>query len=377
MQSLQQPADKPTRLYYLDWLRVLAILGVFLYHAVHPFDLTDWHIKNAEQSLAITAVLIFVSPFGMPFFFMMAGIGTRFALQHRTPRQYMGERFKRLFVPFIFGCILLTPLMLYLEWMHKTQTGLLNETFIAFIASRQIPFGPQFFGWAGYHLWFLGFLFSYSILGIPVFLWLRGATGQRMVSGMLRLCERRGGILLAIVPLAVVQIAFRIVFTTNERFIHAIARDWRLIFIIAVATTAMAFVPAYSGDLFTWIEMPNIPEFYAIWTLVVINGWCWTILLLLMGKRFLDFGSRWLQYGQEAIVPFFVFHQPVIMLIAFFVLQWEAEILPKLLVVLFSSFVATVGLYELVIRPIAPLRTMFGMKPKPRDQTDSLRTRLA
>ena len=28
------------RLYYLDWLRVLAIFGVFLFHAVHPFDLT-------------------------------------------------------------------------------------------------------------------------------------------------------------------------------------------------------------------------------------------------------------------------------------------------------------------------------------------------
>jgi hypothetical protein len=50
--------QQPARLYYLDWLRVMAILGVFLFYAVHPFDLTAWHITNAEQSVAVT----FLSP---------------------------------------------------------------------------------------------------------------------------------------------------------------------------------------------------------------------------------------------------------------------------------------------------------------------------
>jgi len=46
--------EKPGRLHYLDWLRVLLILGVFLYHALHPFDSTiDWHIKNGEQSVVV------------------------------------------------------------------------------------------------------------------------------------------------------------------------------------------------------------------------------------------------------------------------------------------------------------------------------------
>jgi peptidoglycan/LPS O-acetylase OafA/YrhL len=40
--------QQPARLYFLDWLRVVVVLGVFLFHAVHPFDLTAWHIKNAE-----------------------------------------------------------------------------------------------------------------------------------------------------------------------------------------------------------------------------------------------------------------------------------------------------------------------------------------
>lgn len=49
--------NQPARLYYLDWLCVIAIRGVFLFHAVHLFDITDWHIKNAEQSAVITFFL--------------------------------------------------------------------------------------------------------------------------------------------------------------------------------------------------------------------------------------------------------------------------------------------------------------------------------
>ncbi|MGB7055604.1 MAG: acyltransferase family protein, partial [bacterium] len=59
---------KSVRLHYLDWLRVLAILGVFLFHAVHPFDMFPWEIKNAEQSVAVTLFIVFLAPWGMPLF---------------------------------------------------------------------------------------------------------------------------------------------------------------------------------------------------------------------------------------------------------------------------------------------------------------------
>lgn len=375
------------RLHYLDWLRVIAILGVFLYHAVHPFDLTDWHVKNAELSLPLTVLLLFVAPWGMPFFFLIAGTGTRFALEHRTISEYAKERFKRLLVPYIFGCLLLTPIMLYVEWAHKVQTGLLTNSFQEFVSSRWIPISPEFFGWAGYHLWFLGFLFSYSLLGLPIFLWIRRDSGQKLVTRLAGLCEHRDGILLAIIPLLVVQLTFRVFFYegehnwadfffmlvffvlgyilyTDERFTRAIWRDWRIILGIAFSTTALLLVLVGFYEAFDWVSMPWFPGFYLIWTLIVINGWCWTLFVLFVGKRFLDFSNKWLQYGQEAILPFFLFHQPIIMVIAFFVVQWGIAILPKLLVVVLSSFVVTAGLYELIIRRNDPLRVIFGMKSR-------------
>ena len=53
-----QPERKSVRLHYLDWLQVLAVLGVFLFHAIHPFDdLYSWHIKNAESSFVINLTM--------------------------------------------------------------------------------------------------------------------------------------------------------------------------------------------------------------------------------------------------------------------------------------------------------------------------------
>lgn len=386
--QVQTPVAKTLRLHYLDWLRVVAILGVFLYHAVHPFDLTDWHIKNAEQSDLITAFLLFVSPWGMPFFFLIAGTGTWFALRKRSARQYLDERFRRLLIPFVFGCLLLTPVMLYFEWMHKTQMGLWNLTFWEFVSSRQMPVSCQFFGWAGYHLWFLGFLFSYSLVALPLFLWLRGERGQRTIAWLVRLCQRRGGILLAILPLLLIQLALRPFFLegehtwadffymlgffalgyilySDERFTQAIRRDWRLTFGVAATTSLIGIGLIAFASAMDWLSDPAQPQFFVLVSLIVINGWSWVMLLLFVGMRFLDFSNRWLRYGQEAILPFFVFHQPVIMVIAFFVVPWDAAILPKVLVVVPCSFVVTLGIYELVIRRSHTLQRLFGMKPSP------------
>ena len=111
--------DRGTRLHYLDWLRVLAIFGVFIFHMVRPFDFIDFHINNAEQSMSVTYFIVFFYPWGMPLFFMIAGASTFFALKRRSIREYSFERAKRLLIPFIIGSILLTPIQVYYEMIHK------------------------------------------------------------------------------------------------------------------------------------------------------------------------------------------------------------------------------------------------------------------
>ena len=102
----EEPAAKPARLYYLDWLRNILIFGVFVYHALSPFrEGLDWHITNPDRSVAVTSVFIFLWPWALPLFFLVAGAASRFALRRRSSRQYVRERVARLLIPFIAGSI--------------------------------------------------------------------------------------------------------------------------------------------------------------------------------------------------------------------------------------------------------------------------------
>jgi glucan biosynthesis protein C len=104
--------------------------------------------------------------------------------------------------------------------------------------------------------------------------------------------------------------------------------------------------------------------FYITWTVFGINSWCWTMFTMYIGMRYLDHTNKWLQYGREASYPFFMIHQPVIIFIAFYVVQWEVGLPIKLLVVVIGSFAVSLGLYELLARRINPVRALFGMKPR-------------
>ena len=99
-----------TRLYYIDWLRVLAIFGVFLFHSSSVFNTMDFHIKNADQSEMLTIIQAFFFPWGMPLFFTIAGAGTWFALRRRSSIEYIRERTNRLLIPFVVGSLLLAPI---------------------------------------------------------------------------------------------------------------------------------------------------------------------------------------------------------------------------------------------------------------------------
>ena len=92
------------RLVWLDWLRVLAILGVLFFHSAMPFAAElDWHIKNKETSSLFLEFNFFLSRFRMPLLFFISGSVTFFMLKKRSIGQFIRMRFKRLFVPLIFG----------------------------------------------------------------------------------------------------------------------------------------------------------------------------------------------------------------------------------------------------------------------------------
>jgi glucan biosynthesis protein C len=401
----ERSSGKSVRLHYLDWLQVLAILGVFLFHAIHPFDdLYSWHIKNAESSFVVNILIGFLTLWGMPFFFLMAGTTSWFSLRRRTPGRYVRERVTRLLIPFIIGSIVLTPIQAYYEFAHKGWWR--APTIIKFILSAgartafyteiyPITFSPTIFGALGFHLWFVGYLLAFSLLALPIFLWLKRDTGRRFIALLARLPTWRGGILMLVIPLVVIRFIlqplfpiytdwsdfvqmllyfiFGYILIADERFMQAIRRDWLLHLILGIIGV-LFFISGLVGvfRLTDWMGSPGTPEYYGSQGVWAITGWCWTMFMLFIGMRYLDTTNKWLQYGREASYPFFIVHQPAIIFIAFYAVQWEVGITLKLLVVVLGSLLVTLGLVE-VIKRITVLRALFGMKTR-RRQTPSTET---
>jgi peptidoglycan/LPS O-acetylase OafA/YrhL len=389
-------ARKSTRLHYLDWLQVIAVLGVFLFHAVQPFDsLVEWNIKNEERSVLATLFSVFFTPWGMPFFFTMAGITSGFSLRRRTAGRYVRERITQLLVPFFIGAIVLTPILAYYELTHRGWWG--GGSIIKFILSAEarayfftefhpIVFSPEIFAQLGYHLWFVGFLFVFALIALPLFLWLRQDSGKRLVASLARLAEWRGGLLAFVLPLIPIRFFlyplfpeytgwsdffFMLVFyvagyilIADERFMRSVRRDGLLYLILGIACTLFLYSVVVGVPVLTWMGSPGTPGFYVSWAVLCVNAWCWTMVMFNVGMRFLDFDSKWLRYSREASFAFFWVHYPVNFFLAFYVVQWNAGILVKFVAVAVGSFAVSLGLYELLVRRISPVRALFGMKPR-------------
>ena len=81
------------------------------------------------------------------------------------------------------------------------------------------------------------------------------------------------------------------------------------------------------------------------------------------GKAFLNFQNAWLSKLNEAVMPFYMLHQTIILLIGFQIIQWHMNAWLKYTVISSMSFVVIIAIYYLCIMRFNWLRILFGMKP--------------
>ena len=153
------------RRYDIDWLRVLAMLTIFLFHNARFFDSGYWHIKNAEHSFGMLAFVGIIDAWIMPLFFLLSGAASWYSLESKTVRQYLRERILRLLVPvYTVGVFVLLPPQFYWDSVtHGRFAGSFREFYPQFFRSFYFDILPPFVTpWRG-HLWFLIFLFSFQV----------------------------------------------------------------------------------------------------------------------------------------------------------------------------------------------------------------------
>lgn len=372
------------RRHELDWIRVLVFALLILYHVGMFFVPWGWHLKNNVIYEDIRWPMIFVNRWRLPILFVISGIGTFYALRRRTGGQFVAERFWRLIVPLIVGILLIVPPQVYVERLIEGATTANYWSWYATDALRDGSYPAGNFSW--HHLWFLPYLFLFSVVLLPLFLWLRPRTGGA-IHRTLQRWTRRPWLLYFPVPLLFLTEALLEPFFPST---HALVGDWFNLINFG-GCFLIGFLLVYGGDHF-WETAERARWRYVgvgtlTFTLLVLrwffledsvvvhfseafvhalNLWSWILAIFGFGKRHLSKPSRALSYANRAVYPFYILHQTITVILAYHVkdLPWSGWSKAGLLIV--GTFGGCWLIYELLIRRVRWLQPLFGVKAAPR-----------
>jgi peptidoglycan/LPS O-acetylase OafA/YrhL len=384
------------RRYDIDWLRVIAMLAVFLFHCSFFFAPVDWHLKNRVRVQGLGYPYMWLDQWMMPIFFLLSGFGSWHSLRSRSWWRYLVERVLRLLLPlYTVGAFLLLPPQFYIEQVsHGRYSGSLwklippyRDSYGSFRFRLDEPRLTNV--WFG-HMWFLQFLFSVSVLALPLLLLLRTRPGKRTIARLAKWSARWGGIFLFLIPLIAVRIALRstfhgeqyqswadlafygvvfligALFAGDERFLESCRRHTWVCLVLGVL--------AWVGEGFFISELrypyPGFETFsghYLLFQAIMgVGSWSWMVFLLGLGARYFNVDSRVRAYASEAVLPFYLLHQTVILVVGWWIIPLEWPVLVSFPVITIASFVLIMAVYEALIRRINPVRFLFGMRIKGR-----------
>ncbi len=392
-----------TRRHDIDALRVLAFGLLILYH-VGMVYVAEWgfHVKSAHTYEWLQWPMIAINRWRMPLLFVLSGIALGLALTGRDGEPPPGwpmarTRSLRLLLPLAFGIVAVVPVQVYCEALAN---GVIERGFVEFML-RYLQFQPwPEGGWAGAeygltwnHLWYLAYLWLYTMLLLALRPALDGVHGN----ALRQWSARRHGIWGLLLPAAWF---FACQWWLAPRFpeTHALGGDWYAhakyfaFFLLGyLGSTSMRFWDAITsarwpltllalfaisvelglraagrslspGDLPAWALQVN-------WAMIergarALYSWSAILAILAWARIRLNHPFPWLRYANEAVYPWYILHQSLIVPLAFALAALALAGWQEALLVLLGTIAGCLLLHEYLIRRTRWLRPLFGLKPQ-------------
>ena len=376
----------PSRLLFLDWLRIGAFALLVLYHVGMYYVSWPFHVKSLDAGPALEPWMRLSSPWRLSLLFLISGAATSFMLQRDgAGGSLLASRTQRLLWPLLFGMAVIVPPQSYFEVVQQHgYTGSFFE-FMRLYAS----------GYGGFckdsthclilptwnHLWFVAYLFVYTVV-----LWLLLRLWPRALDHIAAALARalRGAAFLWL-PIAVLA-ALRLALFDRYPPTHALIGDWYLhatdfgVFLLGAAWARGGTAwqrcadlrwPALALALGAWAVMlalsagavgtplPN-PWLWLARTAFATMQWAAIVAAVGFAKVHLNRDHRWRATLAECVFPVYIVHQTLIIgfAMALAPLRWAPLAEGPLLVLL--TFCASFAIY-LAVRRVAWLRPLFGL----------------
>jgi glucan biosynthesis protein C len=359
------------RLHYIDNLRWMCILMLFLFHTAFVFcgGWYGYYVSSDYTSTAAHCLTVSVEPWIMPLLFCIAGVSSKFALQKRTPLVYLKERVTKLLVPFLAGLVLICPIIAYYALkFHTGYTGNFAGAFVHFFSS--IHNFPDMSGITGGfsvdHLWFILFLFIFSVVALGVIL-----LGQRQ-AGISLNPDKVSLLVLGLLFIPVWLLNFVGFSVTGYSFMSYFAMFLIGYYLFSMdsvqarlekywAVLLAAWIVLTIGVMWTYgIFLGHYEVFWGSSAIFVLTGWTGVLALMGVGRHLFDITNNFAAYMGAASYPVYIIHQAILVAIAYYVVMLAIPPALQFAFIVIFSILLTFACYE-ILRRIPVVRALFGI----------------
>ena len=350
------------RRYDIDWLRVIAIGLLLLYHvaiAFQPWGIMLGFITNDKPWQSLWIPMTILNVWRIPLLFFVSGMGVYFAIQNRNWKQLLKERTKRIFIPFVFGIFVIAPIQLCISQLYY---------------NRELNYVPN-----PAHLWFLGNIFVYVIILLPIFFYLKRNEEGRIVGWIKKCLSNPIGLLIVIA----VFIAEVLLVQPNPYELYAMT--WHGFF-LGLFAFFFGFCFVLSGSSswnmllkWRWLLLAAAVSFYTYRLLqfqmkvpnfqLSIESNCWIFSIFAFGYKHLNKPGKALSYLSQAAYPVYIMHMIFLFMASRLIFPLDINVYLKFVLLLAFTVAGCFGFYEFIIRRIKFIRPLFGLIMKSHNQS--------
>jgi len=394
MNSTAQTAALPwhkVRRLELDWLRVIAFGLLIFYHVgmLYAFD-WGWHYKSSYSSEFLRNIMLWSNQWRMSLLFLISGVAVSYLLHNMGYWRFYFTRHSKLFLPLVFGMTVVVVPQVYVEMSAKSLLDGIGygEFWLAYLDQNSPLFenaktsGSLHITWN--HLWFLMYIFSYSLI-----LWflfpLLNAKFLRPL--WCHIGDRTPRWCLLAGPIVAFYIIGQCLWESYPTT-HAFVGDWYnhaksfTCFILGFALvraprlwaslaelrwpTLLAAIVSYAYILFSF-NGGSLGE-GALWShletlLWSANSWLWLVTIIAWAQHKLTTGNSLLKYLNGGVYCFYILHQTIIIVIAYYLVPLKIGPVLEPLLVIAATFGFCWFAYELIKR-IPIVSALFGLRSK-------------
>jgi len=348
------------RRYDIDWVRVIAIGLLLIYHIAigfQPWGIMIGFITTQKPWTSLWTPMTMLNVWRIPLLFFVSGMGVYYAIQNRNWKQLLQERASRILLPLLFGMLAIVPISTSL-WQYYNKMDL---------SFSYLVYNPG-------HLWFLGNIFLYVVLFAPLFFFLKRNENGLLVIWIKKFLSTPLGLL----PIIAAFMAEAILVDPNPYELYAMT--WHG-FILGLLAFFFGFCYVLSGDAFRnmimkwqWMFLAfalmlyvyrffqfqmRVPSY-----LLAIESNFWILSVFAFASRYLNRPSKTLAYLSQAAYPVYILHMIFLSLGSLLIFPLDVALPVQFILVLFFTVAGCFTVYEFIIRRVNIIRPLFGVKMK-------------